>query len=399
MRFTCNLFLSPPVRVSGLLVFSLCGVSANAQVIDIRGITRTVDANAPLGYAYNTWKPVLASSSATVVAPVNGTQSGFLSAGGYMLDPINDQQTGQSDSDFVSSATLSGNTVTSVNPGFFIQFGTIDYAGTNVEHIGFRAMMNEYKISGNVVNIRFGLDANADGKIDLYIGLSQQNNQTGIVFNYPNALATPTSNTSPSTSNWGTTTYPTADRTGLPALNSNNNALALVEGFNYSNIQIADGVNKVGTGGNATTPADNRSLFYPGWLTQDEDNPPNNVSLLDAMVSFAVPLADVNAALAANRALQTTASYTPPEIILTSDSYVRWVAVTSTQNNSVNQDAYGFGKGDLTKTWTSMITPINGDGFVQGLPPVPEPSTYGLLGSAALVGFILLGRRRHPVRR
>jgi hypothetical protein len=275
-----------------------------------------------------------------------------------------------------------------------VQFGTINYGGTNVEHIGFRAMMNEHKLTGNVVNIRFGMDANADGKIDLYIGLSQQNNQTGIIFNYPNTLSSTTSNTSPNTTDWGSTVYPTANRTGLPALNANNNALALVDGFNYSNIQIADGVNKVGTGGNATTPADNRPTYYPGWATQDEDNPPNSVSTLDAMVSFAVPLADVNAALAANRAAQTTQSYTPPAITLTSTSYTRWVAVTSTQNNSVNQDAYGYGKGDFNNTWSSMITPINGDGLVEVFEPVPEPSTYGLFGAAALVGLGLL-RRRH----
>jgi hypothetical protein len=266
-----------------------------------------------------------------------------------------------------------------VNPGFFVQFGTINYGGTNVQHVGFRAMMNEYKTQGNIVNIRFAFDGNNDGKIDLYIGISQQSNQAGIIFNYPNNLASPTANTSPSTTDWATTTYPTTNRTGLPSLNTTNNALAVVTGSNFSQIQIADGVVDNGLTGQANAiPPDNRSTYYPGWVTQVEAGSKKS---LDSMVTFAVPLQDINNALTANGA----------GFALSDTTFTRWAAVTSTQNNSVNQDAYGFNGLTGTSTWVNVIPVVNGNGE---LVPVPESKYFGFVFVAAMGGFIVHRRLR-----
>lgn len=351
------------------MALALVPLGAHAQALDVTSITRT--SNGSGGYDYGTWKPVLSVSSTTTPT----------SQGGYLLDPVSDQQTGQYDSDFVSSVNSGV-----VNPGFFVQFGTINYGGTNVEHVAFRAMMNEYKTTGNVVNIRFGFDGNLDGKIDLYVGISQQSNQYGLIMNYPNALSTPTSNTSPSTTDWGNTIYPTTNRTGLPALNANNNALALVDGSNFSQIQIGDGVTDNGLTGQAkAVPADNRSTYFPGWVTQSETSSQKN---LDAMVTFAVPLQDINTALAANGAGFT----------LTKDTYAVWVAVTSTQNQSVNQDAYGYnglsGGADAIR-FDTIIKPMSGTGALQ---PVPEPAAYGAAMGGGLGLFLFALRRRRAAR-
>ena len=325
--------------------------------IDIDGATRV--SNGSGGYTYSTWKPLLGYI---------GNQ--FTDSQGHTIDPVYDQQTGQGDSDFVSIAGT---------PGFFIQFGQIN----GVDHLAFRVMMNEYKTTGNLVNIRFGFDGDYDGAPDLFMGLSQQNNQTGLVFQAPGTG----SNLSPSTTTLGNAFYPTGSRTGLPALNdpdrlaglraaltANNSALALTAD-NFSNVAIGDGVNKDIQGGQGTVIADNRATYYPGWTTQAE----NNATSLDSMISFAIPLADINAALAS---LGEGFSVTPDRLML-------WMAVTATQNNSVNQDAYGTDKAGFSSNYSSFLQYMDAYGR-----PVPEASSYGLLLGAGLGGVFLLRRKR-----
>ncbi len=339
-------------HIKGLLGFTAClYVAANTSLAQttlvIDGVTRV--SNGSGGYTYPTWKPVLGFTGGTFTDPSTGA----------LMDPVYDQQTGQGDSDFVSAAG---------NPGFFIQFGQIN----GVDHLAFRVMMNEYKTTGNIVNIRLGFDGNFDGVADLFLGLSQQSNQYGIVFQATGSGA----NNSPSTTTWGNAFYPT---THVGTLNSNNNAL-LVDASTFSNVQIADGVTQVGTGGQATTPADNRATYFPGWTTQQEGSA-NKVNL-DAMISYAVPLADINYALA----------QIGKNITVTPDLLMRWIAVTATQNNAVNQDAYGTDKVGFDNTYASFLPYMDAYGR-----PVPEPSSYGLLATSGLAAFYFLRRRRRAV--
>jgi PEP-CTERM motif len=314
-----------------------------AQNITIDSVTRV--SNGSGGYNYPTWKPIL------------GFGGNPNTSQGYLMDPVYDQQTGQGDSDFVSS-TNSG----VANPGFFIQYGQIN----GVDHIAFRIMLNEYKTTGNIVNIRFGFDGDYDGSADLFLGLSQQSNQYGLVFQ---ATGTGT-NTSPSTTTWGNAFYPTGTSS---TLNSNSNAL-LVTAANFSNLAIGDGVAKDKAGGQGVVIPENRATYYPGWVTQTEQN----ATLADAMISYAIPLADINLALAQ---VGKTYSVTP-------DRLMRWIAVTATQNNAVNQDAYGTDKNGFTSTYNSFIPLMDAYGR-----PVPEPSSYGFLLGSALTGLALCRRR------
>lgn len=349
-----------PLSAAALLVATAAAGFAQTT-IDVNGITRTGSVAA--GWTYDTWKPIWAKSG----NPNSSSE-------GYLLDPVYDQQTGQGDSDFVSSQNGNG----TANPGFFIQYGMID----GVEHIAFRIMLNEYKTTGNLVNIRFGFDGNYDGRLDLYMGLSQQNNQVGLVFQAPGSGLL-TENVSPSTSSYGNPFYPTANRTGLPALNAQNNAL-LLSSSNFSNIAIGDGVNQDKQGGQGVVLPDNRSTYYPGWQTQYEDDVVGNNSPinLDSMITYAFPLADINAAL-----VQT--GFVGPSYTITADRLMLWAAVTATQNNSVNQDAYGTDTAGFTSRYDSFLgyTSPNGN-------PVPEPGAYGLVLGAGLGGLLFLRRRR-----
>jgi hypothetical protein len=303
---------------AGLSLTLMAATAAQAQTtLDIDGASRVGDGSG--GWLYDTWKPMLGM-----------TGGGQTSGDGYMTDPLDDQQTGQYDSDFASSTSGAR-----ANSGFLVTFGTIN----GVQHLGFRIALNEFKTTGNLVNIRVGFDGNNDGVVDLFMGPSLQNNQYGLVFQGTGTGA----NVSPSTTTLTNAFYPTAANAG--------NALAFTAD-NFSNIEL--------------TPS-NIAAHYPGWVTQQETA--NKAPLNDAIISFAIPLADINAALAE---LGKGFAIGP-------ETLMRWIAFTATQNNSINQDVYGLPKitnssGVGATPYTDFLPLMNAYGQ-----PVPEPSAYGLL--------------------
>lgn len=324
----------------GILLLSLAGVGKiQAQTsLDIDGATRSGTSG---NYTYDTWKPMIGGG-------------GALTSNGLLYDPIYDQQTGQGDSDFVCGQSLN-------NPGFFVQFGTIN----GVEHIAFRILLNEYKTTGNLVNIRIGFDGNNDGDVDIFMGPSLQSNQTGLVFQGTGTGL----NVSPNTTTLTGAFYPT----GL-GTNANGNALDFTAD-NFSNLELSDG-STVGNGGNAVVTPNNIPTYYDGWVNQAE----NNGTKFDSIISFAIPLGDINAALA-----QISAGFT-----IDDDTLMRWVAFTATQNNSINQDVYGIGgtTAEWNSTYASFLPLMDSHGR-----PVPEPATFVSAG-VLLLGAAGLGLRR-----
>ncbi|HEX2099407.1 MAG TPA: hypothetical protein VHF69_02020, partial [Candidatus Synoicihabitans sp.] len=240
---------------------------------------------------------------------------------GYFADPAGDQQTGHYEDDFVGRSAS--------DPGFLIRSGTIN----GVESIAFRFRLNEYdpKHYDNNARLGIGIDANADGVADLYFGADFSNKGVTLVFQSPGTG----SNTSPSTSTLGKPFGPQfeAGELSLPT-----SLLTLQEGVTWSYIQVTE-TNTPGF----TAFASARGNIDP-----------------DAYVTFAVPF------LFLKEAMEDLTGLT-----LTTDSFVRFVAFTSTQTNVVNQDVFGSG-------WSGP-TDFHGN-------PIPEPATYVQLGLLLLVG-------------
>jgi hypothetical protein len=242
-------------------------------------------------------------------------------SGGYLLDPTADQQTGQFEDDFVSSAST---------PGFFMRYGNIPGVGAaNEEAIAFRMVMNKayYDNKGNPVFgglASIGLDSNNDGTIDIVFTVVGKNQDKGINYQLPGTGA----NVSPSTTTLGSNVL-------LSTFNSSN--------FDY---RLAD------------------NTIYPGW-TQVTTDP-------DAVITFALSFTNINTALAA-------AGKAP----ITSSTLLRFIAFTSTQGNSINQDVYGSNgisgavRFDAPGGGFTELTDATGR-------PIPEPATW--LSLTALLG-------------
>lgn len=211
--------LTLPLRLLAAVALAAVGLLATGLQAQTFSIT---DPTASSAGNY-TWAPLLSAS------------------GGYLLDPANDQQTGQTADDYVSSAS---------NPGFFMRYGQIN----GVDSVAFRLMENTLT-TDNKGNPSFtgqasiGLDTTGDGAIDIVFTVIGKNSNNGINYQAPGSGT----NDSPNTTTLGTPT--------------------LISAFNASNFSY--------TAVNSTN--------YPGW-TQVGTDP-------DAMLTFSLSFASLNAAL------------------------------------------------------------------------------------------------------
>ena len=341
--FSRRLFLPSVLALAGLSSGATCGRAQNTT-INLSGATRVQTGSGV--YSYTTWKPILAP-----------TGWSYRTSDGYLYDAPDDQQTGQSDSDFAGSTQ---------NPSFFIQTGTIN----GVEMVAMRVIFNSYdaniangNYTGNPVNVRVGIDATGDGKLDLFMGPNFQGTP-GLVFQLPGSGA----NTSPSTTSTSTVFYP--DGVSNNALSSTSSPAFSSSNFNYQRLSSSTA-----------------SSLYPGWVLQPEDASKPTQTGDEGMMSWAIPVSAINNALA-EAATQSGLSYLS-SVSISPSSFLMWVAFTATQNNSVNQDAYGIKSSDSQSTaWSSVTTYMDAYGR-----PVPEPAAYGLLLGGGLCGFLMLRRR------
>ncbi len=246
----------------------------------------------------------------------------------YMSDATPDQQTGQGADDFASDPTYAG---------FYQKAGTIG----GVDSLLFRARMDKYDGDdrwGNGGNLGIGMDVNGDGALDLILMMSESsgnvNNRTRtLTFGDPGTGA----NTGPSTTSWS---FPTQT------------AINLVTNTTYDVTQTNDGSML-----NATP---------------------------DMFMSFALSFANLQAAVRA---------YTPfTTFNMTYDTRMSFIAFTSTQANSLNQDLFGTtGNTSSTLTWAELGA-ITGPANAWGV--VPEPATYAQVGMFLLAAGVVAYRRR-----
>lgn len=245
-----------------------------------------------------------------------------------MSDPVLDRQTGQGADDFASDAT---------HAGFYQKAGTIGGA----DHLLFRARFDKFDGAdqwGNGGNFGVGMDVNGDGALDLILMMSESagnsaNRTRTITWGDPGTGA----NTGPSTTSW---TFPTQT------------AINLTVNTTYDAIQAGDGSLINGTA--------------------------------DLFLSFAVSFANLQAAVRA---------YTPYTAFnMTYDTRMSYIAFTSTQSNSLNQDLFGTnGNTNSALTWAELGA-ITGPANAWGV--VPEPATYAQVTMLLFAGGLVAYRRR-----
>lgn len=257
-----------------------------------------------------------------------------VSGGGILSDPTYDQQTGQGADDFVGDGTNG-------YYGFYYKFGQIN----NVDNLVFRVRLNLLGLNQGTPkftgNIRFGVDGDGDGSVDLYFGVATGAGQVPeITFQDPTGTA-PDANTSPNTS----------------ALGSNYGLIATTTS-NYSYIEVTDG-----------------STYHTNKVNQ-----PNT----DAFLTMAIPFSTFKTNLEAQLS----------GVTITLSSFLRFLAFSATNSNTVNQDVYGYNGIDTTRydAGGGFTNFYSTDGKV-----IPEAST-ALQGLAfALSGLgVMLRRRKRP---
>ena len=252
-------------------------------------------------------------------------------------DPPLDHQTGGRDGDIVGNGA---------NPAFYMAFWDGDTENIRTDgEIGFRL-----RVGGDANPPGFdsvfwvGIDANLDGKIDLFAGAISGQNARGGLFPSGNSA-----NTSPSTTSIDASSPYFSQ--GWTAENYNWQPVTIISDPTATNFNLDNGS---GGGGDHT----------------------------DHFVSFKLPLIEL---------VNVINSLSLPGLESFDDTSVfQLIAATSNQANSLNQDLNGIDGGiNSSSTWTELggfTPPVTSAGGV-----VPEPGISALL---ALAAALLFRRRR-----
>jgi hypothetical protein len=263
-------------------------------------------------------------AQAALVISSSTTNWNPISYGSNIPDPSSDQSTGQADVDLVGNAT---------HASFYTQF---DGAGTPALNDGTWAFRSRHAADKNPPGydkyLFIGLDANADGALDLYVGFDGSSSKS-----YVRIYGAGAGQVSPGTVNIGAALYSYA---------------ATASNFSWTAVTAV--INPI-----------------PG-LDTDLDNLGDN----DYFLSFALPFNDIVNAL-----------FTTKGITITENSAVSFVAATSTQANKMNQDYLGINdKSGYNPTNTfSQLGVIS-----TATPPViPEPATVLLFGVGGMGAWLL----------
>ncbi len=276
-------------------------------------------------------------------------------------DYISDQQTGQSESDLVGQVGYSAFFKAYENGG-----GDSDISN---DTIGFRFRVSADENPSGFSKYGFvGVDADNDGSVDVFVG----GNEDGINFYSP-----------------GTGLNISPNSTTVAALGASDTYMGNVVNwelgasasvFNFSPVTTVD------------SSLNFDAIAGETWTTADLDGG----SKEDYFVSFQVDMETLM------KAVYVSTELNPNKTAYTLDlnSTMSFMMVTSTQENSFNQDLNGQDGNALNYTttgkdltWTELgasSNPYTADGDS----PVPEPSTYALFLGAFALAFVGARRRK-----
>ena len=242
-------------------------------------------------------------------------------------DPSNDQQTGAKEADIVGNA---------LHPSAYTMFGDGNTPSLTDGTLAFRIRLGEdSNPTGFKTALFVGIDANTDGKLDLFLGVNNSGSANTMGIWDPGTGA----NVSPSTTSMVATPLVSY------ALTASNYSWMPVNTTNDPSVGSATDLD--GGGGN------------------------------DYFLGFAIPFSDIVAQLGA------------AGITFDQNSTLTYVIATATQANSLNQDLNGVsGSINSSLTW-SQLGVLSNPMTPTGLSMVPE------INPSLLVGLLLLAALGH----
>jgi VCBS repeat-containing protein len=280
--------------------------------------------------------------------PLSGKSGWTAIMFGTNRDPVGDSQAGAADTDIVGDAS---------HGSLYTAYETNGTSGTGDDLLAFRLRIDNPTSSSNFTGVAIvGLDANADGRIDLFISVDGRNNTQAVRLLDPGTGA----NISPSTTS--TSPLPTG---WLP-----NNGVYAFNSANYSVVAVSA----------ATDPHWNGNADI------------GNDGKTDVFVSWKIPVADLAAVLAKASPVDRNGVYGPRGSTgvanFTKDTVVSYVSFTQTQPGPINGDLNGVGASyDKNASFSSLgvfTAPMTSSSPVAAGPRVTlsEPISGGLLNDA-----------------
>lgn len=281
----------------------------------------------------NVFASLCAWSAAAQIVP-NSSTPNWIPILDPTPDPFSDQQTGSKESDIVGTQTA---------PSLYTAFWNGGTSSLTDGQIAFRLRLAEEKNPPGYSGAAFiGIDANADGKLDVFAGVHNSGVTAAVGLWRPgNGL-----NISPSTT--------TLESPGAISYQETS--------LNYS-----------------WTPVN--VTIDPTTISYDLDNGGNGGT--DHFLSFVIPFADLVALFADVGVLNVN-----------ENTAFAYVAATATQDNSLNQDFNGVNGGINSSTAWQDLGVLTAPISANGVTPVPEPSSMALLLVGAAAMCVGLRRRR-----
>lgn len=284
------------------------------------------------------WSNVAMAQTAISVSDSTGWTAWVNGAGSMISDASGDQQTGQTTDDFVGDSTYAA---------FQQKAGTIGGANYILWRARFDSFSAADKFGGNGGNLGLGIDLDGNGSVDIIMMMTEgsgnvNNRSRTLTFGTPGAGA----NTGPSTTTWSFPTQTAIDLT----VNTTYDLVATTDGYNFNGSQDS-------------------------WLT------------------FGISFTNLQTAI------QTYAPSSFSSYTVDYNSKMSFIAFTSTQNNSLNQDLAGATKNALTNGTAENLSSFSDLGaftpMIGADGRVPEPATYMQIGVFALAAGLMIWRRHH----